>query len=52
MRSLNQNPSETELQDMINEVDIDRSGAIDFQGAFFCLSLSFSVFRVYSASYL
>jgi Ca2+-binding EF-hand superfamily protein len=30
MRSLGQNPSETELQDMINEVDTDGSGTIDF----------------------
>merc|ERR1712224_1128057 len=30
MRSLGQNPSESELQDMINEVDADGSGAIDF----------------------
>jgi len=30
MRSLGQNPSEGELQDMINEVDNDGSGSIDF----------------------
>ncbi|KIW12862.1 hypothetical protein PV08_08049 [Exophiala spinifera] len=30
MHSLGQNPSDSELQDMINEVDIDNSGAIDF----------------------
>ncbi|CAG5114710.1 unnamed protein product, partial [Candidula unifasciata] len=30
MRSMGQNPTETELQDMINEVDADGSGAIDF----------------------
>lgn len=30
MRALGQNPSETELQDMINEVDEDRSGSIEF----------------------
>lgn len=33
MRSLGQNPSETELQDMINEVDADNNGTIDFPGA-------------------
>jgi len=30
MRSLGQNPTETELQDMINEVDVDGSGTVDF----------------------
>ena len=29
MRSLGQNPTEQELQDMVNEVDIDGSGTID-----------------------
>jgi calmodulin len=32
MRSLGQKPSDSELQDMINEVDVDQSGAIDFDG--------------------
>ncbi len=30
MRSLGQNPTEAELQDMVNEVDQDGSGSIDF----------------------
>ena len=30
MRSMRQNPTEAELQDMINEVDADGSGTIDF----------------------
>ena len=31
MRSLGQNPTEAELQNMINDVDIDGSGNIDFK---------------------
>ncbi|XP_078346486.1 LOW QUALITY PROTEIN: transmembrane protein 117-like [Oculina patagonica] len=30
MRSLGQNPTETELQDMVNEVDYDGNGVVDF----------------------
>ncbi|KAK3809400.1 MAG: putative calmodulin [Benniella sp.] len=30
MRSLGQNPTESELQDMVNEVDADGNGTIDF----------------------
>jgi calmodulin len=30
MRSLGQNPTEAELQDMINEVDTDGDGVLDF----------------------
>jgi calmodulin len=32
MRSLGQNPSQAELEDMINEVDGNNSGTIDFAG--------------------
>jgi Ca2+-binding EF-hand superfamily protein len=33
MRSLGLNPSATELKDMVNEVDVDQNGSIDFKGA-------------------
>lgn len=32
MKSLGQNPSDAEIQDMINEVDVDQSGTVDFDG--------------------
>ena len=38
MTSLGQNPSEAELQDLINEVDTDRSGKIEFDGMMILLS--------------
>lgn len=31
MRSLGQNPKDSELQDIINEVDVDSNGVIDFK---------------------
>lgn len=31
MRSLNMNPTETELQDMVNEIDVDGNGSIDYE---------------------
>lgn len=34
MRSLGQNPTDAELQDMVNEVDTDQSGSIEFNGLF------------------
>lgn len=32
MRSLGQNPTDEELNDMINELDVDHTGSIDFNG--------------------
>ena len=40
MRSLGQNPTDAEVQDMINEVDVDGSGAIEFPE--FCVRLGFN----------
>jgi calmodulin len=37
MRSLGQDASESELQDMINEIDTDNDGNIDFSGTSFML---------------
>lgn len=41
MRSLGQNPSESELQDMINEVDADNNGTIDFPGTSHAMCLRY-----------
>lgn len=37
MRSLGQDASESELQDMINEIDTDNDGTIDFSGTYLML---------------
>jgi Ca2+-binding EF-hand superfamily protein len=44
MRSLGQNPSESELQDMINEVDADNNGTIDFPGTMRTFSCGWAPF--------
>lgn len=47
MRSLGQNPTETELRDMIDELDLDRTGTIDFDGLFFILILFLFIFTFF-----
>lgn len=32
MRSLGLNPSKEDLQDIVNEIDVDNSGTIEFDG--------------------
>ncbi|PKC60368.1 calmodulin [Rhizophagus irregularis] len=44
MRSLGQNPTEAELQDMINEVDADGNGTIDFPEFLTMMAQAFKVF--------
>jgi Ca2+-binding EF-hand superfamily protein len=44
MKSLGQNPTRTEIEDMVNEVDTDRNGSIDFEGLDSLLVLSPSSF--------
>lgn len=44
MKSLGQNPTETEIEDMINEVDSDRNGTIDFDGMFQVTRPKFDIF--------
>jgi calmodulin len=52
MRSLGLHPSEPELQDIIDEVDSDKNGSIDFKGEFIrqskptLLTEADSIFRI------
>ena len=49
MRSLGQNPSEDEIQDMINEVDADGNGTIDFAGKkYHFSSQNFTLERIFN----
>lgn len=52
MRSLGQEPSQTELEDILNEIDKDGSGSIEFDGMSFSplLSLCHHPFPLYALS--
>lgn len=47
MRSLGQDLSEAELQDMINEVDADQEGTIDFLGFLNLMALKLKVRSIF-----
>lgn len=47
MRSLNQHPTPEELLDMVNEVDTNQSGSIEFNGGSRLLSLSLRLFLLF-----
>ena len=40
MRSLKQNPTEAELEDIVSELDTDNNGTIDFEGSIICSFVS------------
>ena len=54
MRSLGLKPSDTELQDLMNEIDVDQSGTISFEGRVFCFECNMpwspDVFQAFSLS--
>ena len=51
MRSLGQNPTEAELQDMINEVDADGNGTIDFPEFLNLMARKMKVLILFSLSF-
>lgn len=52
MRSLGQNPTESELQDMINEVDADGNGTIDFPEFLNLMARKMKVYRLFWQTFL
>lgn len=52
MRSLGQNPSESELQDMINEVDADNNGTIDFPGNVYNIRMRYNYILIKRQEFL
>ena len=46
MESLGLKPSQTELQDIMNEIDVDQSGTISFDGTFSSVSKARILFNV------
>lgn len=51
IKSLDQNPTEEELQNMINEVDIDGNGAIEFGEFLNLIARKMKVIKVHDHTY-
>ena len=47
LRSMGQNPSDQELKEMINEMDEDGSGTVDFEVCLIILGLGSSKFKTH-----
>ena len=52
MRSLGQNPTESELQDIVNELDVDHTGTIDFDGNIVPLTVHSDISLIYQPEFL